>query len=41
VVVAGSVWLWLRERRRPAAAGDPATGPAGPGDDAEERQWSS
>jgi prolipoprotein diacylglyceryltransferase len=32
LVVGGSVWLWLRERRRPAADAD---------DDAEERQWSS
>jgi hypothetical protein len=30
-VVGGSLWLWLRERRRPGAAAD----------DAEERQWSS
>jgi prolipoprotein diacylglyceryl transferase len=35
VVVGASVWLWLRERRRPAPEA-----PAGP-DDAEERQWSS
>ncbi|MGH2814138.1 MAG: hypothetical protein ACRDLC_03170, partial [Actinomycetota bacterium] len=50
LVVGGSVWLWLRERRRPPAeeAGPEEGGPeeAGPaddpgGDDAEERQWSS
>jgi prolipoprotein diacylglyceryl transferase len=37
LVVGGSAWLWLRERRRPPAED------AGPGgdDDAEERQWSS
>jgi prolipoprotein diacylglyceryl transferase len=42
LVVGGSLWLWLRERRRPAAdAGgdDPAGGDDA--DDAEERQWSS
>jgi len=39
LVVGGSVWLWLRERRRPAAEPPPEE-PAG-GDDAEERQWSS
>jgi len=39
VVVGGSLWLWLRERRRPAAEPAPEE-PAG-GDDAEERQWSS
>jgi prolipoprotein diacylglyceryltransferase len=31
LVVGGSLWLWRRERRRPAADAD----------DAEERQWSS
>jgi prolipoprotein diacylglyceryl transferase len=38
LVAGGSVWLWLRERRRPpeAAPADP-----GGGDDAQERQWSS
>ena len=47
LVAGGSVWLSLRERRRPAAedAGPEEPGPeeAGPGggDDAEERQWSS
>ena len=44
LVVGGSAWLWLRERRRPPAEAEEA-GPedAGPGgdDDAEERQWSS
>ena len=43
LVLGGSLWLWLRERHRPAdqepAAGAPGD-PAG-GDDAEERQWSS
>ncbi|HEV3464683.1 MAG TPA: prolipoprotein diacylglyceryl transferase family protein, partial [Actinomycetota bacterium] len=33
LVVGGSVWLWLRERRRPPA--EEAD------DDAEEREWSS
>jgi len=37
LVVGGSAWLWLRERRRPPAE---AAGPGGD-DDAEERQWSS
>jgi prolipoprotein diacylglyceryltransferase len=32
LVLGGSLWLWLRERRRP---------PAGRPDDAEEREWSS
>jgi hypothetical protein len=32
LVVGGSLWLWLRERRRP---------PAEAADDAEEREWSS
>jgi len=48
LVVGGSVWLWLRERRRPPAEAEEEAGPeeagpdAGPGgDDAEERQWSS
>jgi prolipoprotein diacylglyceryl transferase len=43
VVTGASVWLWRRERRRPApeaAAGPDDPGEAG-GDDAEERQWSS
>jgi prolipoprotein diacylglyceryl transferase len=39
VVAGASTWLWLRERRRPAA--EPDTGPDEGGDDAEERQWSS
>jgi prolipoprotein diacylglyceryl transferase len=39
LVLGGSLWLWLRERRRPA--GDAPGGEDAGGDDAEERQWSS
>jgi prolipoprotein diacylglyceryltransferase len=39
LVFGGSLWLWLRERRRPA--GDEPGGEDAGGDDAEERQWSS
>ena len=39
MVIGGSLWLWLRERRRPA--GDEPGGEDPGGGDAEERQWSS
>jgi prolipoprotein diacylglyceryl transferase len=39
LVLGGSLWLWLRERRRPAV--DKPGGEDAGGDDAEERQWSS
>ncbi|HEV3504933.1 MAG TPA: prolipoprotein diacylglyceryl transferase family protein, partial [Actinomycetes bacterium] len=38
LVVGGSVWLWLRERRRPPATEEPG---GGSDNDAEEREWSS